>query len=191
MAMTPKGWSISALAVEFRMDRRTVAGKIADIEPVSETGSAKLYRLADVAEALVGGGKPANFEDAKTRKMSADAVLAEIEVARARREVASLSIISHVVADEYSAVRAKMLGLPDKLAPLLEASDGIDEKREILRRGVHEALEELSSDRDIGLAIDTSASDADDDAEDGSGAPEAAAQINGKRVGGPASEAQR
>lgn len=189
--MTPKGWSISALAVEFRLDRRTVAGRVADIEPVSETGNAKLYRLADVAGVLVGDGKPADFEDARTRKMSADAILAELEVAKARREVAAIGIIAGVVADEYGAVRAKMLGIPDKMAPILDTTEGADAKRELLRAAIHEALEELSSDRDIGSAIDAASADDGGDSEDGEPTPPAPAKADGKRVVGSVPKTKR
>lgn len=148
MAMTPRGWSISALAVELRMDRRTVAGIVARLKPTGESGKAKLYAMADVVEAKVASGAPAptDFDEAKARKMSADAILAEIEVAKARGEVVSLSVVEKVAADEYAALRAKLLSLPDKMAPLCETTPGVDGKRELLRRCVVEALEELSAD---------------------------------------------
>lgn len=180
MSMTPQGWSISALAVEFRMDRRTVASRIADIEPVSETGNAKLYRLADVAEALVGAGKPADFDDARARKMAADAVLAEIEVAKARRDVVDVNVMAEIVADEYGAVRAKILGMPDKLAPVLATTESVEECRELLRLTIHEALEELSSDRDVRSAVSSADEGSDGGQEDGGEVSKAPAQANGK-----------
>lgn len=55
MAMTPKHWTISALAVEFRLDRRTVARRLDGIRPVGSEKGADVWRLDDVAAALVGG----------------------------------------------------------------------------------------------------------------------------------------
>jgi hypothetical protein len=187
MSMVPRGWSISALAVELRMDRRTVAQRIADLKPVSETGRAKLYSLADVFEAIAAGAAstPTNFEDAKTRKMAADAVLAEIEVSKARGRVVSTDIAERAAAEAYAAVRAKLLGLPDKMAPLLETTPGTEGKRELLRRAVAEALEELSADDTghVGLADDP-----DGEGEGGSrtregDVPASSAGPVGKRVG--------
>lgn len=55
MAMTPSTWSISKLAVEFRLDRRTVARRLDGIAPAGTERGADVWRLADVAPALVGG----------------------------------------------------------------------------------------------------------------------------------------
>ena len=53
MAMTPALYSISGLATEFRMDRRTVAKRLADLRPAEVRGRTRLYRLSDAAQALV------------------------------------------------------------------------------------------------------------------------------------------
>lgn len=52
MAMTRTLWSISALAVEFDIDRRTVAKRINHIRHASKAGEAKQWLLADVVGAL-------------------------------------------------------------------------------------------------------------------------------------------
>ncbi|MEM6677321.1 MAG: hypothetical protein AAF675_05565 [Pseudomonadota bacterium] len=49
MAMTPKLWSISALAVEFGMDRRTVAQRLADVPPRGKLSGSPAWRLEDAA----------------------------------------------------------------------------------------------------------------------------------------------
>jgi hypothetical protein len=54
MAMTSQEWTISALAVEFGMDRRTVARRIGAIAPAGEKAGAPVWRLAEVARALIG-----------------------------------------------------------------------------------------------------------------------------------------
>nr|BDD47098.1 hypothetical protein 15 [Desulfobulbaceae bacterium] len=52
--MQPQKWSVSGLSVELGRDRRTIDRAIADahIEPVDKQGKSKLYRMADVVEAL-------------------------------------------------------------------------------------------------------------------------------------------
>lgn len=52
MAMAKTLWSISALSVEFGMDRRTVARKIEHIKSASKNGEPKQWFLADVVGAL-------------------------------------------------------------------------------------------------------------------------------------------
>ena len=52
MSMTPKPWSISALATEFELDRRTVAARIKNILPCGERAGHAVWKLADVAPAL-------------------------------------------------------------------------------------------------------------------------------------------
>ena len=57
--MTTKLWSISALAVEFGLDRRTTAKRIEGITPAGELSGNPAWRLRDVAHVLTGGGKSA------------------------------------------------------------------------------------------------------------------------------------
>jgi hypothetical protein len=49
------GWSISRLADEFGLDRRTVAKRLRDahVQPCGKRGGSDVYRLADAAPALV------------------------------------------------------------------------------------------------------------------------------------------
>ena len=59
--MQPKNWSVNALSVELRVDRRTVAKRLAEAgtPPVEIRGRTKLYRLPDAIEAIVRPLKPA------------------------------------------------------------------------------------------------------------------------------------
>jgi len=56
MALTAKDWTISALAVELKRDKRTVAEIIdnSKIKPVRAKGAYKYYKLADIVNAMVG-----------------------------------------------------------------------------------------------------------------------------------------
>lgn len=55
MSMTRKLWSLSGLAVEFGMDRRSVARRIDGIAAAGEIKGKPAWRLADVAPALANG----------------------------------------------------------------------------------------------------------------------------------------
>ena len=52
MAMTPRGWTINALATELDRDRRTIAKKLARVPPIEVRGRSKYYRLRDALDAL-------------------------------------------------------------------------------------------------------------------------------------------
>jgi hypothetical protein len=47
--MTGKLWSVNALSIEFNLDRRTVARRIAGIPPAGEIAGHPAWRLSDVA----------------------------------------------------------------------------------------------------------------------------------------------
>ena len=57
MGMTAGEYSISALAVELRRDRRLIAKAIdaEKVEPVDNKSKVKRYKMADVVNALYGG----------------------------------------------------------------------------------------------------------------------------------------
>lgn len=143
MAMTPQGWSISALAVELGKDRRSIAAACADLEPCARSGKADLYRMADVIAALGAGIKPKSFDDAKTRKMAADAELAELELQRQRGEIVPIKEVVATVSAEYAATRAKLLAIPTKLAPRIALETEEAACRALLTREITEALNEL------------------------------------------------
>ena len=52
MSMTPQTWSLSALAVELNLDRRTLAKRLARVPPAEVRGRAKRWRLREVLRAL-------------------------------------------------------------------------------------------------------------------------------------------
>ena len=51
--MTAKEWTIHGLSVELRMDRRTVADLVKDIDPVTTDGRSKKYLMRDVFTELL------------------------------------------------------------------------------------------------------------------------------------------
>src|SRR5689334_6687110 len=57
MAMRPRLWTISGLAVELGGDRRTVAKALARVPPAGEVGGHDAWRMADALAALEPGGR--------------------------------------------------------------------------------------------------------------------------------------
>lgn len=181
MAMTPKGWSISALAVELGRDRRTVAAAVGTLTPMAREGKSDLYRLTDVLPLLLGEGKPTDFDDAKARKMAAEAELAEIELATKRGELVPVSVAITRVVDEYTAVRSKLLAIPSKMAPLVAAESAEAVCRALLLQIITEALNEL---------VGSSGGGDDGGPDEGSNRrAQAAADVDGERMGGHLSQA--
>lgn len=60
--------------------------------------------------------KPADFEEAKARKMAADAELAELELAKQRGDLVTLSDAMVIFDDRLERLRAKLVAVPSKEA---------------------------------------------------------------------------
>ena len=52
MSMQPQLWSISALSVEFGVDRRTIAKRLAPMAPAGMKNGSPVYRLADATRVI-------------------------------------------------------------------------------------------------------------------------------------------
>lgn len=126
---------------------------------------------AQASERVANGVVPsASIEEARVRKISADAALAELQLQRERGEVVNIEDVAKTVGEEYAAVRAKLLAIPTKLAPRIAIEADENTCRELLAREITEALNELTA----------------DSVTEGAGRePEAAADTDGERVGGP------
>jgi len=148
MAMTAKTWTVSALAVEFKMDRRTVAARLAGIKPVETKGKTRKYRLDEAAKALLGKIPTAegiiSYDEARARKIAAEAEMAEIELQKERGEVLSLDVVNAINDEIYGNFRSRMLAVPAKAAPDIFAAADVKEAKAVLRRHINAALEELS-----------------------------------------------
>ncbi len=148
MGMVPETWTISALATSFKMDRRTVAARLAGIKPAQTNGKSKRYNLDDAAKALLGKIPTAegiiSYDEARARKIAAEAEMAEIELQKERGEVLPLDVINAVNDEIYGNFRSRMLAIPAKAAPDIFAAADAKEAKAILRRHINAALQELS-----------------------------------------------
>lgn len=138
MAMTRKLWSISALATEFNIDRRTAAGRIADIPPAGKVRGHDAWRLADVVDALLprpAGPPPGAPRDpllqtlveraADWREIHAHAD--ETQLAATERDFSNLSIdeLAELVgADPADVLRWLRAGMPYHVRGDFESGDG-------------------------------------------------------------------
>ena len=142
MAMSQKYWSISALAVEFGIDRRTVAQRLNSVEPVPTKSKVKKYKLQEAAKAIIGqvniGDGILSYDEARARKMSAEAELSEIELQKERGDVLSIDVINAINNEIFGNFRAKLLALPAKSAPDIFASTNVTEAKSLLRKNIND-----------------------------------------------------
>ena len=167
MAMTPQLWTISGLATELRMDRRTVATKLRAVPADGQVAGHAGWLMASAMNAIYCNGERIDLSAARAKLATAQEELVRLKVDRERGE---LLPADEVVAGWQAAIgraRALLLGIPPAMADtvVLEGRKNADPAvaaravRELLVKAIDSALDELAN-----------AEFADDEAE-----PEAAA----------------
>ena len=102
-----------------------------------------------------------SYETARVRKLQVETALAEMDLAKARREYVSASDVQHVWADVLANMKSKLLSMPTILAPMLVDQKDASEIKTIIDKAVIDCLEELTSyDPQIEVAPDDGGSDA-------------------------------
>lgn len=152
--------SVSQLAAMTGRSRNTIRNWIADGMPVhrrpdnATDGSGWQIDVAAViawreerARAAAGMDDDSlmDKEEAQRRKLSAEARMAEYQLARTRQETLMLSDVVQIVSEEYSEVRARLRALPARVSQTLAGADGETLFRE-MRREIDTVLEALGHD---------------------------------------------
>lgn len=88
---------------------------------------------------------PADLEEAKSRKMAAEAELAEYELAQARGEFIAVADLDAKIGPVFDTFRAKLLAIPGRLAPRVVACRDIADARDMLEQELGVVLAELSA----------------------------------------------
>lgn len=102
------------------------------------------WRDAEMAAQVRKESAPGDFEEARTRKMAAEAELAEMELAQARGDLVTVADATERTARILERVRARFVAFPGKLAPRLVGVDTAMEARGVLEAAVGEVLSELA-----------------------------------------------
>lgn len=143
----------------------------------------------EAVQNAVGDIAKIDADEARRRKLAAEAALAEYDLAEKRKEMIRVEDAAEIVSKEYLAARSRFLAIPTKLGPMLAAVTTPEEAADLLRGAIEEALSELAS-ADLG----DGAGGADElprDAPSSEGARlPAAAAPHGERVGRPKPKAQ-
>ena len=96
------------------------------------------------AEEKAKGPEMVTQEEAKTRKLLAQAEMEEIKVARTKGELLPKNETRQLMADVVLKSRARLLVLPNKMAPMVVGIGDVAEIETRLNGQVREALDELS-----------------------------------------------
>jgi hypothetical protein len=144
--MVPQGFTISALAVEFRIDRRTIAKRIGDLKPMGERDGAKIYSLADVFRVLAASNADTGPEAAeRLRWMKTRADRAALAYRKSLGQLIDVDEMIPVVTAIVMRMKQRMLAIPVKAAPLVAVELEIEPCRAVIETLIHEALAELAS----------------------------------------------
>jgi len=111
-------WEFDSAAVAEWLQDRAVTNKVGDIANI-------------------------DIDEAKKRKMAAEASIAEINLRKLQGELVEFTEIEKAGIDSYSACRARLLNISPKVADRLTLISDAIEIKAILDREIYQALEEL------------------------------------------------
>lgn len=102
------------------------------------------WRINRRVDRAVERAKPENYDAAKTRKMAADAELAELELARERGHLITLVDATKIADDAFDRVRARLVSIPGKEAYRFVGLKAIPKAVTALRDVIDVVMAELS-----------------------------------------------
>lgn len=127
----------------------------------------------------VGLGTP--YDEARTRKVNAEAEIAEIELKKIHGELVVAEDVISAWNDVLAALKAKLMAIPVKGAPIVSAEGNTGVCKSVLEDLINEALEELSN---YDPKIDPTTASVESP-EEGNGDAQAATKAKRKSVGRP------
>jgi phage terminase Nu1 subunit (DNA packaging protein) len=86
-----------------------------------------------------------SYDEARTRKINAEAEIAELELARIRQTLCKTEDVVKAWESVLHACRAKFLAMPSKMAPVLANVTDTAVIKDHLENAVREALDELAN----------------------------------------------
>jgi hypothetical protein len=135
-------FSLTQLAAKLHINRGTLSRKLSGLKFVSGTKGARLYPLAEV-EALLDEERDPALQEARRRKLAAEAELAELRLRKERGEVVAtrdvLADLAEVVRSLYVRLAVTM---PQRLAPRLQSKTA-RQAGEVLRAEVERQFAEF------------------------------------------------
>lgn len=149
MAMVAKLWTQNGLATELGKANKTVGKLLTGIDPDGKGhGGADAWLMKTAVAALMNGSVPSSEkldgeqERARKDKELADAKAMDNEVRRG--QLLERADVDMAVMAAFARVRAKLLAIPSKAAPLVVQGMDAAEIEHLLRSQVSKTLQELS-----------------------------------------------
>jgi hypothetical protein len=139
---------------------RTIRPRLAGLTPAKTTKKSVFYDAPEALAAIFAADRPALAPDAtaadlKRRKLQLEVESLELDLGVKHRALVPMDRAVTVVAGEFAAVRAKLLAIPTKLAPIIAIMMEADAVCVALRAGIEEALAELSTEDALGSRLST------------------------------------
>lgn len=128
---------------------------------------------------LAQGSGDLSLTDERTRLAKEQADRAERENLLARGDLVPVGIVAGIFEKVFSALRAKIVSIPGKIAPQIVGLNNVAEVKGLLESVHNEALAELST-ADLSSIVQ----DAYRSPEKSTGEPSASVEIDGERMGG-------
>lgn len=119
-----------------------------------------------------------SLEEVRTRKIKAEAELAEIDLAQQRGETINVDAAAIVWGEVLGVAKSRLMSVPAKLAPIVAVEDAPAICKALIEEQVFEVLDELAD--EIATWAEDAGGGVDDDGGDGT---EAAAETDDQRMG--------
>ena len=149
--------SVAQWARDLNIPQRTLAHRLEAVPPDRTTRRARLYAFSTILPVVlldllqrhdaVGGAEQMTLAEATRRQRQASALLTEYELAEKQGTMVRADDIVAELDRRILPARAKLLGLPARLAPALNPEHP-ETARQILEQAIHETLQELAGNDD-------------------------------------------
>ena len=143
---TKETFSISQLAKLAKLDRATVTKRLEKVVSTGGAKGAKLYDLSDALPALILGERT-EMDEAKLRKMQAEADLKELEYRREQEEVVEVKEVRSYTLQLFKGVHNRIaLRVPREISQQLYKAESPAQITEVLQRELGRNFNELRDD---------------------------------------------
>ncbi len=134
---------------------------------------------------IKGESGTVDYGTERARLVKAKADLAEMEASQMRGDLLPAPDVTAAWTEIVALIRARLLVLPDKIAPVVHETTSLNQARDVIKKAVYEILTEIAA-TDVEITPrsdgDHSAEESGDDGVQGGGS---APGPDGKPVGGP------
>ena len=89
-------------------------------------------------------GLNADYGTERARLVKAKADLAEMEASQMRGDLLSAPDVKVAWTEIVALMRARLLVLPDKIAPVVHETTSLNQARDVIKKAVHEVLKEIA-----------------------------------------------